>query len=48
MDDQIIILVCKREEIRNPKNPSLNIINILHNLWLEIAEDVGKDGKQTI
>jgi hypothetical protein len=44
MEEQIISSVFRREEIWNPKNPSHKNVNILHNLWLEIAEEVGKDG----
>jgi hypothetical protein len=37
--------VFKREEIWNPKNSSHRNVNILHKMQLEIAEEVGKDGK---
>jgi hypothetical protein len=47
MEEQIISSVFKREEIWNPKNPSHKNVNI-HKLWLEIAEEVGKDGTLSI
>jgi hypothetical protein len=38
----------KRHEAWNPKNGSHRNVNILHKVWLETAENIGKDGKLTI
>jgi hypothetical protein len=44
MEEHIISAVYKREEIWNPKHCSHKNVNFFQKKWMDIAEEVGRDG----
>lgn len=45
MDELIIAVVFTKEAIWNPAHPLYKNVGVLKKLWLEVANEVNKDGK---